>query len=81
MVFLPVGRLGNEESVGPFWVQILKNIRIVKKQCSGKIKGDVGCDRTVFGINSDLFLIKFNSFFNKWSLDLHKKTINPLIPY
>ena len=40
----------------------------------------VGCDRMVFAINSNLFLIKFDSFFNKWSLNLYKKTINPLIP-
>ena len=39
---------------------------------------DVGCDRMVFAINSKLFLIEFNSFFNKWSLDQGQKTINPL---
>ena len=30
---------------------------------------DVGCDRMVFAINSDLFLIHFDSKSNKWSLD------------
>ena len=42
---------------------------------------DVGCDRMVFAINSDLFLMKFNSKFNEWSLDQGQKTINPLIPF
>ena len=34
----------------------------------------------VFAINSNLFSIKFNSFFDKWSLDQGQKTINPLVP-
>ena len=42
---------------------------------------DVGCDRMVFAMNSDLLLIKFDYFFDKWSLDQGKKTINPWIPY
>ena len=46
----------------------------------GGQKGDVGCDRMVVAINSNLFL-KHNSFLNKWSLDQGQKTINPLIPY
>ena len=58
-----------------------ENIRVVQKNGSGRIKGGVGCDRMVFAINPDLFLTKFNSFFNKWSLDQDQKTINPLIPY
>ena len=41
---------------------------------------DVGCDRMVFAINSELFLIKCNAKFNEWSLDQGQKTINPLIP-
>ena len=57
-----------------------ENMRVVQKIGSGRTKGDVGCDRMVFAINSDLFLIKFNSQFNKWSLDQGQKTINPLIP-
>ena len=77
MVFLHVGRLENEENVGPFWVQILKNIRVVQKTGSGRIKGDVGCDRMVFAINSNLFVIELNSFLNKCSLDQGQKTINP----
>ena len=40
---------------------------------------DVGCDRMVFAINSDLFLIEFNYKMNKWSLDQSQKTINPSI--
>ena len=39
---------------------------------------DVGCDRMVFAINSDLFVIKFNYEFNKWSLDQGQKTIDPM---
>ena len=45
----------------------------------GGQKGDVGCDRMVFAINSDLFFIEFDSKNNKWSLDQGQKTINPLI--
>jgi len=45
----------------------------------GGQKGDVGCDRMVFAINSDLFLIEFDSKINKLSLDQGQKTINPLI--
>ena len=73
VVCLLAGRLGNEENVGPNF----ENIRVVQKNGSGRIKGDVGCDRMVFAINSDLFVMKFNSFFNKWSLNLDQKTINP----
>ena len=40
----------------------------------------VGCDRMVFAINSNLCSIKFNSTFDKWSLDQGQKTKNPLIP-
>ena len=58
-----------------------ENIRVVQKVGSKTKMWDVGCDRMVFAINSNLFLIKFNSFFNKWSLNLDQKTINPLIPY
>ena len=57
-----------------------ENIRVVQKVGSGRITGDVGCDRMVFAINSNLFSIESNSFFNKWSLDQSQKTINPLIP-
>ena len=32
----------------------------------------------VFAINSDLCLMKLNSFFNKWSLDQGQKTINTI---
>ena len=59
----------------------LENIRVVQKIGSKTKMWDVGCDRMVFAINSNLFLIKFNDFFNKWSLDQGQKTINPLIPY
>ena len=45
----------------------------------GGQKGDVGCDRMVFAINSDLFLIESYSKINKLSLDQGQKTINPLI--
>ena len=58
-----------------------ENITVVQKIGSKTKMWDVGCDRMVFAINSNLFLIKFNSFFNKWSLNLDQKTINPLIPY
>ncbi len=42
-----------------------ENIRVVQKIGSGRTKGDVGCDRMVFAINSNLFVIQFSSFFNK----------------
>ena len=48
--------------------------------CSRTKMWDVGCDRMVFAITSDLFLIEFNSKFNKWSLDQGQKTINPILP-
>ena len=35
----------------------LENIKVVQQIGSGRIKGDVGCDRMVFAINSNLFLI------------------------
>ena len=54
-----------------------ENIKMVQKIGSGRTKGDVGCDRMVSAINSDLFLIKFHLSFNKWSLDQGKKAINP----
>ena len=44
-------------------------------------KGDVGCDRMVFAINSDIFVIVFNSKFSKWSLDQVQNTINLSMPY
>ena len=56
-----------------------ENIRVVQKIGSGRIKGDVGCDRMVFAINSDLCLIEFDSTNSKWSLDHAQKSINPLI--
>ena len=55
-----------------------ENVRVVQKIGSGRTKGDVGCDRMVFAINSDLFVMTFSSCFNKWSLDQGQKTINPL---
>ncbi len=54
-----------------------ENIRVVQKIGSKTKMWDVGCDRMVFAINSNLFLIKFNSFVNQWSLNLAQKTINP----
>ena len=57
-----------------------ENIRVVQKVGSETKMGDVGCDRMVFAMNSDLLLIKFNSFFNKWSVDQGRKNINPSIP-
>ena len=75
-----MGRSGNEEKVGPFRGIFFENVRVVKKICSMTKKWHVGCDRMVFAINSDLFLIKSNSKFHKWSLDQGQKTINPLIP-
>ena len=35
-----------------------ENIRVVQKIGSGRIKGDVGCDRMVFAIKSNLCLMK-----------------------
>ena len=58
-----------------------ENLRIVQQIGSGRTKGDVGCDRMVFAINSNLFSIQLNSFSYKWSLDQGQKTINSLIPY
>ena len=58
-----------------------ENITIVQKVGSETKMWDVGCDRMVFAVNANLFLIKFNSFFNKWFLDQGQKTINPFIPY
>ena len=77
-VFLLVGRSENEENVGPFRVHSLKFITVVPKIGFETKMWDVGCDRMVFAINSDLFLIKSDSFFDKWSLDHGQKTINPL---
>ena len=57
-----------------------ENIRVVPKIGSKTKMWDVGCDRMVFAINSNLFLIWFNSFIDKWSLDQGQKTINPGIP-
>ena len=37
---------------------------------------DVGCDRMVFAMNSDLFLIEITAILNKWSSNLDQKTIN-----
>ena len=49
-----VGKLRKHRSIsGPN----PENIRVVQKIGSGRMKGDVGCDRMVFAINSDLFLI------------------------
>ena len=59
----------------------LENIEVVQKIGSKTKMWDVGCDRMVFAINSNLFLIKFNSVFNKWYLNQGQKTINPWIPY
>ena len=78
-VFLLVGRLENEGNVSPLWGHFSEHIRVVQQIGSGRIKGDVGCDRMVFAINPDLFLIEFHSKINKWSLDQGQKTINPLI--
>ena len=57
-----------------------EHLRVVQKIGSGRTKEDVGCDRMVFAINSYmyLFLMKFNSIFNKWSLDQGQKTINTI---
>ena len=52
--------------------------RVVQKIGSGTKMWDVGCDRMVFAINSNLFLVQFNSFFDKWSLNLGQTTINPI---
>ena len=73
-VFLPVGRSGNEENVGPCWVQIFENIRVVHKIGSKTKMQDVGCDRMVFAINSDICLIHVNSKSNNLSLDQGQKT-------
>ena len=56
-----------------------ENIKVVQKSGFRMIKGDVGGDRMVFAINSDLFLVEFDSKINKWSMDQGQKTINPLI--
>ena len=73
-----VGKWGKCRSIlGPTF----ENVRVVQKVGSGRIKGDVGCDRMVFAIDSDIILMKSNSFFNKWSLDQGQKTTNPLILY
>ena len=55
----------------------LKSIRVVSQNGSGRTKGDVGCDRMVFAVNSNLSSMNFNSVFNKWYLDRGQKTINP----
>ena len=36
--------------------QNLENIKVVQKIGPGRTKGDVGCDRMVFAINSNLFV-------------------------
>ena len=60
VVFLHVGRLENEEHVGPISGPNPENIIIVQKVGSKTKMWNVGCDRMVFAINSNLFLIKFN---------------------
>ena len=47
----------------------LENIIVVQKVGSKTKMWDVGCDRMVFAINSDICLVTFNLFLNKWSLD------------
>ena len=51
------GRLENKENVGPFLGPNLENIKVVPKIGSKTKIWDVGCDRMVFAINSNLFLI------------------------
>ena len=75
-VFLPVGRLKNKKNVGPFLGPHFENIRVVQQIGSRTKMWDVGCDRMVFTINSDLFLIHFATT-HKLSLDQDQKTINP----
>ena len=58
----------------------IENRREVPQNGSGTKMWDVGCDRMVFAIKSDIFLIKFNAEIIKWSLDQGQQTINPLIP-
>ena len=42
-----------------------ENIRVVQNSGSGRTKGDVGCDRMVFAMNSNLVLVELNSTLNK----------------
>ena len=77
-VFLHVGRLENEENVGPFLGPNPENMIIVPQNGFKTSMWDVGCDRMVLAINSDLLLIKLNYVFDKWSLDQGQKTIHPL---
>ena len=57
---------------------IFEKIKVVQQLGSGRIKGDVGCDRMVFAINPVSFFMKSNSFFDKWSLDQGQNTINTI---
>ena len=54
------------------------NIEVVQQIGSGRIEGDAGCDRMVFAINSNQSSTKFNSFFNKLSLDQGHKTMKTI---
>ena len=87
-IFFPLGRgLFTRREVGKWRKRRSifgpnpENIKVVPINGSKTKMRDVGCDRMVFAINSDLFSIKFYSFFNKWSLDQGQKAINRLIPY
>ena len=76
-IFFPLGPvfllIGTRSVLGYFF----QDIKVVPKVGSKTKMWDVGCDRMVFAINSNIFLIQMNSIFNKWSLDQIQKTLNP----
>ncbi len=44
----------------------------------GRTKGDVGCDRMVFAMNSNICLTQIDSTFNGWSLQINIRRPNKL---
>ncbi len=65
LVWCLIGRSSNEEKVWRFMVPLFRN-ETSQKRYSGRTKGDVGCDRMLFAIHSDMCLIKCNENLNEW---------------
>ena len=56
----------------------LNKIKAVPQIDSRTKMRDVGCDRIIWSITSNLFLIKLNSNLNGWSFGQGQKTIKPI---
>ncbi len=53
-----------------------ENIKEIQKVGSERTKGDAGCERMVFAVNSNPFPMKFNPNLYKWFWEQGKMTIN-----